>query len=351
MSIFGSKTQASEEFTTPLFEGYGVEENGDLIAVQESHDDSLHVIKALHAIDMNELSMRSDVKQLTESGAEESAISSRMEEYEIVSESAVKDAWAKVETFLKNLWGKIQAFFRSVLAHIDGFVRSNEAFAKKYETQLGKLDLSGYTREMYKYSNLDGFEFQKDFSDEVAAEITSDMNGASAEKLKSAIEEIKAGREEEISGARGHVVGKGSLTAAEYKEALFAHYRSGARSKSDKSKEAINVSEMLTALKGSKKMKDEAGKAAKKFDEDFKKALKKVSEFKTKVKSDSKKEGGDKAVASLTLEATRLFVNMFTAGRDITLTNFRAWRQATAERDSAYKSALVGALSYKAEKK
>lgn len=362
MSIFG-KGYNDSTVTAPVYEGYGVEVNGDILAITESFDDQLEIVKALHAIDMEELAMRSDVRQLRESGADISAIEERQQQYEAVTEGMVKNAYQKIKEFFSKLWGKIKAFFASVVRYFDGLFKSSQDFVKKYEQQLKKLDLQGFKYKMHKYTNLDGLKLEgvdrKEVIESVFAVLKSfDGSEKGLEKLRDMIEEQRENKEKEAAEMRGQFVGKGPLTQDEFTEALYAHFRNGATSDDDMEEQPVKIEEILVVLKDTK-AKKEVEDFAKKNDEEFSKILKDISEIERKLITAKEKDGAytvkhsdieasvPTKASSLVLEQLRLAASFVSTQKDIEMQFFRAWRTAYAERESVYKRVCIAAFRYK----
>jgi hypothetical protein len=364
MSIFG-KGYNNSTVTAPVYEGYGVDVNGDILAITESFDDQLEIVKALHAIDMEELAMRSDVRQLRESGADISAIEERQQQYEAVTEGMVKNAYQKIKEFFSKLWGKIKAFFGSVVRYFDGIFKSSQEFAKKYEPQLRKLDLHGFKYKMHTYTNLDELK-GVEVSDrkQVVAQIfegLKDFKGESEEDLKGlrdTVDELRNNKDEILAQMRGQAVGKGPLTSEEFAEELYKLFRNGASSDDDMEEQPVEIEKILAVLKDTK-AKKEVEDFAKKVDDEFSKILKDINDIERKVATAKEKDGslsvkhaGHEAsiptkASSLVLENLRLAASFTSASKDMQMQFFRAWRAAYAERDSVYKRVCLAAFRYK----
>jgi hypothetical protein len=375
MSIFGrSQTVTSQEVTAPVYEGYHAEVNGDILAIQESWEDQLAVIEALHALDMEELAMRSDVKALQESGAEASEIEARQEAYEVVTESMGKDALEKIKAFFSKLWGKIKAFFKSVVRVFDGVVKNAQDFVKKYEGQIKGLNLRGFKYKMFNYTNIDEVKFM-DADPKTEAEELYDLatksslqaeNDALADKLHEKTTKMKENKEDDLSEYRGKLIGSGTLTAEQFGKELYSAFRGGAREKGDASEQEVHIQTIMDKIKSAGDAKKKADEFAKKVDEQFSKIIKDITALSTKLGSASAGKDGfvehdlgdDKggkrrmksgAVSTVT-EALRTYGTIFSAKKDIQLTIFRSWKTAWDERNSTYKSVCLAAFRHKAEK-
>lgn len=362
MSIFG-KGYNNSTVTAPVYEGYGVDVNGDILAITESFDDQLEIVKALHAIDMEELAMRSDVRQLRESGADIYAIKERQQQYEAVTEGMVKNAYQKIKEFFSKLWGKIKAFFASVVRYFDGLFKSSQDFAKKYEQQLKKLDLHGFKYKMHKYTNLDGLKLEVADRKEVIESlfgVLKSVNGSEKglEKLRDIIEELRENKEKMVADLRGQFIKKGPLTQDEFAEALYAYFRNGATSDDDMEEQPVEIEKIIAVLKDTK-AKKEVEDFAKKNDEEFSKILKDINEIERKLATAKEKDGRytvkhsdnearvPSKASSLVLELLRLSASSVSTQKDIEMQFFRAWRTAYAERDAVYKRVCLAAFRYK----
>lgn len=361
MSIFG---KGYYTVTAPVYEGYGVDVNGDILAITESFDDQLEIVKALHAIDMEELAMRSDVRQLRESGADLYAIEVRQQQYEAVTEGMVKNAYQKIKEFFSKLWGKIKAFFASVVLYFDGLFKSSQNFAKKYEQQLKKLDLHGFKYKMHTYTHLDDLKLEGGTSKEVIEDVFAELKsyvGRSEkhlEDLRNMIEKQRENKEKVDDELRGKFLKKGPLTQEEFAEALYAHFRNGATSDDDMEEQSVEIEKILSVLKDTK-VKKEVEDFAKKNDEEFSKILKNIGEIERKLSTAKEKDGSytvkhsdfeaniPAKASSLVLEQLRLIASLTSSQKDIEMQFFRAWRTAYAERESVYKRVCLAAFHYK----
>lgn len=363
MSIFG-KGYNNSTVTAPVYEGYGVDVNGDILAIIESFDDQLEIVKALHAIDMEELAMRSDVRQLRESGADLYAIEVRQQQYEAVTEAMVKNAYQKIKEFFSKLWGKIRAFFESVVRYFNSLFKSSKEFATRYERDLKKLDLNGFKYKMHTYINLDGVDKKvtdrKAKIEEVFAKLKEvDGSEEKIKELQEKIDDLRENKDENAAKMRGKFVGKVTpLTQEEYAEVLYAYFRDGATSDDDMEEQPVEIDHILNVLKDTK-VKKEVETWAKKNDEVFSNILKDISEIERKLSTAKEKDGrytvshsdNEASVpakaSSLALELLRLSASDVSVQKDIEMQFFRAWRTAYAERDAVYKRVCVAAFRYK----
>jgi hypothetical protein len=374
MSIFGrSQTVTGSTVTAPVYEGYGVEVNGDILAIQESWEDQLAVIEALHSLDMEELSLRGDVKTLQESSASETEIDARYEQYQTVTESMVKDAWEKIKEFFAKLWGKIKAFFKSVVRVFDGIFRSAESFVKKYKSDLKKLNLRDYKYKMFNYTHIDddlgSLEEVKTMADELYAEATkasvSGYTEVALSNLDAKMTKMRENKEDMLDEIRGDVVDKGSLSVEQFAHELFAMFRGGAKSKEDKQEISVNIDTIITTIEKAGDGKKKADEFGKKVDAEFSRIIKDIDALAAKVKGTKAEgthvdvdlgegKGGKRKVksdgVSKVVEALRVYSGIFSSTKSIQLQAFRAWQDAWKERNSTYKTVCTSAFRHKAEK-
>lgn len=371
-SIFGTRTQqtnSQEELEAPVFEGYGVENNGDILAIQESFEDHLHIVQSLHGMEMAELQMKQDVRALQENGASEEAIQERMEEYEVVAEAASGSALEKVKSFFSKLWGKIQGYFAEIVRWFDARVKSAEGFVKKYEKDLVNANLEGYEAKSYEYSNLDQpiptkeevkAKFDGIFNS--AMEVAGEATGTKGDELRAQTRELKENRTDILNKFRGEILGTSSLSPEQFQSKLFGFFRSGATGKEDMKTDKVDIQAVIGAIKSSAASKKEIEKAAQKNNEQFKAILTKINAVSKQLKGKEHKTSvdvGQKQKMALSthkdnhgavLEALRVYSGVISGQKDIEMAVFRAWRNAWNERDTAYKSIVVGALGHKQPK-
>lgn len=336
----------------PVYEGYSIENNGDLQLITESNDDALAIMEAIYYIDMAEVAQTRAVQEST--GTEE--------DFDAVTEATVKDAAQKIKEFFQKMWGKLVAFFKSVVAHLDAFTKSGAKFAEKYEKALAKKDLSGFKAKVHTYTNLEAQWGKDELSGHVkslldtAVAVASSADGGKNEELKSAIAKVKESREEIIGKYRGEMVGAGQLNDSEFKRELHSVFRNGAKQGEEKKETSIKISEILAGIKDT-----HAIKSAKEFkagiDKEFKDVLTKIGNIEKSLKKSSTIKHGDtehkveKDGTGVALEALRTYSTFFSQYKGIQMTAFRAWRSAITERQASFRSVVVSAVSYKGESK
>lgn len=382
-TIFGKTVKPSENegIEVPVFEGYDVLDDGDLIALQESYEDQLSIVKQIHQIDTEMLLMESDINALQENeDVSEYEIEQREEAAEVVVEASVKGAWESIKQFFRNLAGKLKAFFDSVVRYFDGLFRSSAGFVSKYESQLSKLNLAGYKFKMHDYTHLE--EPAKDATVMDAKGVkdlyhmvfdrTIAASPEGIERLKRQIESSRGEKEELLNGVRGDVLGGGPVTPDKFKHQLFSYFRGGAKSHDDRAEKAVEIRKIIASIKNtSAKAKIQAAEKA--TNDEFNDILKKIDALSKSVENSSGFKSNDgenmhRADApsptagattrrvnynvnnrTVIVEGVRMLATFTTGIKDINMAFFREWRAAWAERDSAYKSICRGAFSYKAK--
>ena len=325
MTIFG---RSSYSYNIPVVEGYGVEVNGDILAIQESYDDQLAIIEAMYEIDMTEIEYRSQ-------GQENSVVC------EATIKDKAKNAWEKIKAFFKKLWAKLKAFFESMKRFVNGLFMSGYKFAQKYKSQLEKLKLSGFKYEMFEYTNLDEeIDLNNiDSANNYVKEMVDKIKQSSIEKGKQVITELREMKDEHLNETRGFVVGKSPLTSEEFKEEIYRFFRGG---KTVKTMQSVNINEVIKALLNKSQIKS-VENLTKKIDNDLKDGLSKIDELKNASDKDKQKE-------SLYLEFANILSPMFRNFTDVQLEMIRAWKDALVERNNVYKKVCIAAFRHKEDK-
>ena len=325
MTIFG---RSSYSYNIPVVEGYGVEVNGDILAIQESYDDQLAIIEAMYEIDMTEIEYRSQ-------GQENSALC------ESTIKDKAKNAWEKIKAFFKKLWAKLKAFFESMKRFVNGLFMSGYKFAQKYKSQLEKLKLSGFKYEMFEYTNLDEeIDLNNiDNANEYVKKMVDRIKQSSIEESKKVITELRDMKDEHLNETRGFMLGKSPLTSEEYKEELYKYFHGG---KTVKTMQSVNINEVIKALLNKSQIKS-VENLTKKIDNDLKDGLKKIDELKNASDKDKQKE-------SLYLEFANILSPMFRNFTDVQLEMIRAWKDALVERNNVYKKVCIAAFRHKEDK-
>lgn len=367
------------DVTAPVFEGYSVETDGDLRLMEESYEDQLAIIESIHALDLEDIAATSDINRLKAEGAGDEEIEARLESYfnTVVTEGMVNTAWERIKKFFKDMWGKLKAFYASVIRFFDGVFKSGSDFAKKYDKQLRGVNLKGYEVKMFEYSDaLDNFNISadpkkasKEFFDTIVG-VANSQSDSQIASLKTTVARIKDRKDEEIAKYRGAVAkGSGSLSAEQFRNAMYEHFRhSGARSPEDKKMVKVeDIGHYIDTLK-SNEAKGKIEEVSRNTDTEFNELIQKISQMESKVRSleidkDTKKykhefKNGDtsheakysKDAREVVLGALQAYSNLYASYKDVWVEAFRLWRVAWVERDSTYKQVCIGALRHKVKK-
>lgn len=352
MNMFNYQSNGAVD--APVFEGYGAEVGGDVVALMEAHEDYEAIIEAMHAYAMTDIQPEAVLEQTGES------------DIEVVKEAMVKNALEKVKAFFSKLWGKLKAFFASALRLLDGIFKDGKAFAEKHQTEIRALKVNGMKVKMFQYEHLNDAKLN------VAAErdivgLFIDVNKlaqSSAEDAESKISDLRDSRDEDLEKFRGAILGKGALTADEYRSELFAHFRGGAENKEDMEEVSVEPARLLEALKDTSALK-KAQEAEKAMNKEFSGILTELKKIESKLGSAKTKDGvtatsktskgnavgrhSDK-VTSAVITYVQLLASLTAAQQKIRSEAFTAWRGAIQERSATYKAVILKAFRYKEKK-
>lgn len=358
---FNSNSNIDESITAPVFEGYNIEDDGDLIALRESYEDQLGIVKAIHEADLNGIALEAQVKTLKQSGASDEEISAQVEDQYVLTEASIKSIWEKIKQFFRTLWGKIKAIFASIIQQFDRLFLNGKKFASKYKNDLAsiKSKLSGFTYEMFKYTNLESDVDVPDFSKLEVAEGVVNMSNYDADKIaaaKEALDKAVETYDDYVAQFRAELSGgSGKLTDAEYSEALYAFYRGGAKSKDDRQDVAVNIDNILSAL-GENRPTGILKKTEDKINKIFQKQLGNIAKAERKFEGASANSSGNfkvgdnenvlPAARDLVLQALRFSGKTTSATQSVVLKKIKAYRTAWGERESVYKAVCVAAFGY-----
>lgn len=355
MSIFNIGVSTIE---APVFEGYSHDGDGMAVAVQESFEDRLAIIEAMHQIGQEEVNYKSKLKVLESSNANDYEIETLKESYEIAMEGAFDNTIERIKKFFSNLWGKITAYFKSLVKYFDYLFKNAKDFATKYEKDLrekdGKGNLSGFEFSLYTYTNLDEAS-NKNIYDRVLSQGAGNINikiaNTNDEKtLKSMAQGLTTNKESMMDNARGKLLKKSSVDAADFAKELFAFFRNGAESASDKEKKSISsISEFINVLKTSNPTKVVEDNK-KETDKIFKEQIDTVNKVQKEL-SKGYDNAEDKELAMAKIQYLNKIASHFSSVQGLCSSYFNAWKSAINERNSEYKSLLLAALRYKKKDK
>lgn len=365
-----SNTTVNDEVTyeVPTFENYSAFSGGAQDIAIESYQDQLLVMESLAYLENRSIAFEA-ASRVEERDEEQEAA---LENLTTVLEAAGGGVFEKIQNALTRLWGKVKAFFASIMRYLDSMFKSGGDFVKKYESQLLKANTSGYKLKMFKYTNLDAQSVDGAVSkasaivEKAKATVATTIGkvGAGASEaqisgLKDDLRRLEEGKSELIEGFRGALLSKGRLNADEFSKGLYANFRDGKENKDQRVEMDVDVKGMIETLKGSTKLVETAKKAQAKVDEGFKKALAHVTAARSKVKGAKVDDNGTSSVkvgdnqhtfkgnaAGVLASLLRYDYDLIAAQQSANTAYFQAWVRAVKERDSEYKSALRGALSY-----
>lgn len=245
----------------PVLEGYDTEVEGHLLDIEESFEDQLAINESLYTLDMLELGCKQDVKHLQECNHEH-LIEARVQKFEVLQESAIKDAFGKIKEMWKKMIAKLKAFFTTLAAKINAITMDNKKFANKYSYVTGEVKV-----EAYEYSPEKISQASENLAGKVAKVITGLAEGktiaeyaktAGVEKIKERITYISNEKETLLNGFRADLTGhKGAaLNGGDYGKILFKTMRQGTGVKHERT---ISASDALQYLSGSNALKGVKG--------------------------------------------------------------------------------------------
>lgn len=361
MSIF---TGIENHSNVPVIEGYGDDVSGAIVAVTESYQDQLGIIKAIHSIDAGQYAATLEADQYNEGSYEHQAV---IEGYAAVYESAVGNVFEKIKAFFKKLWTKVKSFFHAVRRRFDLMFKDTASFVSKYESDLKNLKLSGMKATMFNYTVDEGNRAQGviDAVDTLLAgsvntvqstTLTKETAAAKVTELDKAIEDIK-------SEARGKISGSSTkdMNDSEYSQALFSLFRDGAKGKEDKDEKEVNINTIITQAKGSTALLKVIDAASTNADARYKKLTDAADKAGKAANTAASKNGNKKvdvdgvgAVRNDAVDsAVKLLQKMSTVTgliQGIESKYYTAWQDAVKERNAEFKSVIGKALRYKEKK-
>lgn len=329
----------------PVYEGYGVNASGNIMAVIESFDDDIAIIEAMHKLDMDELHYKAKIKALRESGADTEEIEELENEMDEVTEANSTSVFGRIREALAKLWGKIKDFFKSIIRFFDGLAMSGKDFAKKYKTDLLKLDLRGYEHKMYNYT-IDKANIQVRendlYSEEALKNSVTEILGKNKKDIK-----LPTPEEDEKSedATRGEYVGKSACSSDNYAQELFSYFRDGALDESFKRFIPVSITSVISFLETNKDLDNikKAETAANKEFANLDSTMKNIESTLRSKETDTDAEGRVIQAANYALRSAKKHVTIYT-------TFLNAYRSACEERLGEYKKICVNAFRYKPEK-
>jgi len=336
MAIFTSNklTESIDEIIA--CEGYSYALGGNYDAIMESYDDDFAVIEAMHAFDLAELeAMKESAGETVESP---------------VLEANLKDIWDKIKAFFVNLGKRLLAFFKSVYDFVVTIVSSGETFAKKYKERLSKLNLNGFTYEMYEYAIKDNFKAGT--ADMKAASKAADagveaikgiqIKGQNAMvKLTKISEEMDSGNDKALAALRQKL--SGTAEADKYTTALFNKFRKGGKKKS---MSISSVSSYVEFLEKSTELMKSVKDAEKLVKDTINSINGKINQAAKEAETDAKTTDYA-SVGAKKAALMRKQINFFSSIQTIYTRYINAWSSATKEATATYKNVCYKAMQYK----
>lgn len=369
-----SNTNTNPEITyeVPTFENYSAFSSGAQDIAIETYQDQLLVMESLAYLENRSIAFEAASKVEDRSEDQEATL----ENLTTVLEAAGGSVFEKIHNALTRLWGKVKAFFESIKRYLDSMFKSSADFVKKYESQLLKVNASGYKLKMFNYTNLEAQSVEGAITKAAAIvekakatvattinSVGSDASEVKIKALKDDLRRLEEGKSEVVEGFRGALVGGGRLSADEFSKKLYSHFRGSKESKDQRDDVEVDIKHMIKVLSESGKLLSTAKSAQSKIDEGFKKALAHVAAARSKVKGAKVDDNGTSSIkvgdgehsfkgnaAGVLASLLRYDYDLVAAQQSANTAYFQAWVRAVKERDSEYKSALRGALSYNGKK-
>lgn len=344
----------------------GMTSGSSVDATKYSHSNGAHRIAMESVAELHDIFMESFYNtNQAELAAATEGVALEGSQYEAVIEASVSNTFAKVKAFFKKLWDKVKAFFHSVRRYFDAIFMSATDFVKKYAQDIRNTNgkLKDFEFKMFKYNNSEIDKASKVTASEISEDIIADINThLTLVSDGSAVEFDQAGDEDKVKAFNTKMEGAmadlrkvldtdaiAKKTAAkfgcsdpdEFDEFLFGLYRNGATDSSDKEDvEVTNLGEFVEVLNGSKKLATDVDKMAKATDAGYSKAIKAVDAAENKFGKHSSKVSGN------VTEALRLMSSAISTAQTYENKRMNAWKAVIKERDSAYKSMIMAAMSY-----
>lgn len=331
-SAFGTPDVSPE-----VLSRYNHEDGAALIAMESAAD--LHDIFVEGFIGMEELEFQQYRANME--GASEDVMEGIGDK--IVSNA--KAAIAKIKEFIKKLWEKVKGFFHNVRRHLDGIFMNGADFAKKYEGELKKLKLNGFTYTMYDYD-----------IDTVSKKIVTSNKKSIDDALKTWADAEKAVSDhvkdndsaaEDKAIVDGYVEGIKNLTGVsdlddttKIREAVWSSLRKGATGEADKKEISVKIAEVISVLKKYPEQQKFYADLTKDTDRLYSGIIKYL---------DAYAKEADEQKAKKKANAARKLSSQMSKCQSIMNLVANETKSAMAERVKTYKSVCMAAFKYKAK--
>lgn len=331
-SAFGAPDVSPE-----VLSRYNHEDGAALIAMESAAD--LHDIFVEGFIGMEELEFQQYRANME--GASEDV----MEGIGDKIVSSAKNAIAKVKAFIKKLWEKVKGFFHSVRRYLDGIFMNGADFAKKYEGELKKLKLNGFTYTMYEY-NIDTYTKKmvtagKKSTDDIL------KGWADVEKIMPAAvknDEVADENKDLVEGIGDSIKATFGISdlddTTKVREAAWSKIRNGATSDADKKEISVKINEVITVLKKYPEQQKFFADMAKDMDRMYSGTIKYL---------DAYAKEADEQKAKKKAAAARKLSSQMSKYQSVTNIVSNEIKSAMAERVKTYKSVCMAAFKYKAK--
>ena len=331
-SAFGAPDVSPE-----VLSRYNHEDGSALIAMESAAD--LHDIFVEGFIGMEELEFQQYRANME--GASEDVMEGIGEKIA----SGAKNAIAKIKAFIKKLWEKVKGFFHNVRRYLDGIFMNGADFAKKYEGELKKLKLNGFTYSMYNY-DIDTLtkkmvNAEKKSTDDILkmwADIEKNMSTA----VKA--DEVAGENKEMVEGLGNTIkeqLGVSDLDdTTKVREAAWSKVRNGATSDADKKEVPVKINEIITVLKKYPEQQKFFVDMAKDMDRMYAGTIKYLDAY---AKEADEQKAKKKAAAARKLSSQ---MSKYQSVSNILVSEVKS---AMAERVKTYKSVCMAAFKYKAK--
>lgn len=333
-SAFGAPDVSPE-----VLSRYNHEDGAALIAMESAAD--LHDIFVEGFIGMEELEFQQYRANME--GASEDVMEGIGEKIA----SGAKNAIAKIKAFIKKLWEKVKAFFHNVRRYLDGIFMNGADFAKKYEGELKKLKLNGFTYTMYKYTIDD---MSKSMVNALKKETDAVLKAFGAVDKDAMAYVVKTTDASSFGSDINDNVFAKSLEdevgasvdddTAKIREKIWASLRGGATSDADKTEQNVKIAEIIATLKkydNQVKLYNDAGKESDRMFSGIIKFL------------DAYAKEADEQKAKKKAAAARKLSSQVSKYQTIANMGLNETKSAMAERVKTYKSVCMAAFKYKAK--
>ena len=291
-----------------------------------------------------------------------------------IMEAALNSAFDKIKQFFINLKDKVKEFLHNIKRYLTGIFGNDEKWVKTYEKELKALsgsDLKDYKVKMYTYTITDKLTKAQlaDKASTLADDVEKHMAKMASVDAKGKkegddwSEQLDDAAEKQYLDFIKDLVGK-SIDEDELDKELWSAMRNGADGETDKDDVVVSgkISSFIETLKNSSKDVSAYDTMISKTDSMYQKAIKLVNDAEKKY-SYAKENGGNgidqhniqdpltkkfksQGGKQYMIDALRKYSSTLSKMQTAENKKNNAAKSALTERNSAYKSALMGAFSY-----